>query len=920
MEKIYDEIIHFAYDYKRKIEYEEKMLIMKKYVRLLLSLMLMLLMDGGWKVNAELVGTETTSTTSMGAGFQTWQTVNQVRFLGYLGVMPFGFDWARVYVTPGDYREIPGGTWPIGSNLSRGLTYPASWNQNGQMVEVSIYNPSVPEEILRDFIMITSPQKTWVSQPLPFQPQERLLIQYERVSAWGQIIRIFRDGELLEESPIHSGSGPNGAYGIGFDRRRFTGNLYKPIVTHAPNLERWIGQAFDPFAGITATWGYSQHLTIPTHGDISIQHWYQSELDRMSDGGTTYAAVGEYELYYEVRDDHSLSNSGIHIYDQTMTLVPRNIVVKTTASPTLNIHYATSALAPDGATSITGLPYDPMFAGVLPCGGEQGWTREEVAITASPGAITGSFQTVTSINNMNIAKGLNTGVFTDDFFWQSETVAGMSISAYLIDAFSETHTLTPTVTSTLKQDLSDPIPALSHEGNWNFTDLSSDALSGLSVTRPTLMAFSSNISSFIPPTSGWEEVGLHSFNETGVFDVWVWATDKAGNERKVKAFSALPFSEREVTISKDSDRGATLHIHDCSFATLPALDASCPSCTLGLNVDIDEKSELTYILTLTNTDTLDNAVGSFEDYLPLGTTIPPISPNPTATPSSAISNTNIQLVTGGPYDGQYKVTGDFSLGPGESIDIRIVTKAPAFDEVVAANNVIRNQASITWTIGSLGGSNVSNYAVHELLEVLGVEAKFTKVGADALNTGLAGAEFALYRWDGALPPTQAEQKHMVDTTMLVDNTLAGGDWVRATYDGEDAASITDVFLSATAPLGEVDLGHLPDGFYTLIETKAPTGYELPVGQWLLEIDITKNDTGASDWKIEFTGKSHTMMPPAAVRDAGPTYKIINAKPFMIGMSGLGGTASLLLAGFVLMAVAGNAYAAYSYKQNKKTKK
>jgi len=61
------------------------------------------------------------------------------------------------------------------------------------------------------------------------------------------------------------------------------------------------------------------------------------------------------------------------------------------------------------------------------------------------------------------------------------------------------------------------------------------------------------------------------------------------------------------------------------------------------------------------------------------------------------------------------------------------------------------------------------------------------------------------------------------------------------------------------------------------------------------------------------------MPPAAVRESDGTvhtYKIINVRPFTVGMSGLGGTRGILLAGFVLMALAGNTYIVYSNKAKK----
>ena len=218
-------------------------------------------------------------------------------------------------------------------------------------------------------------------------------------------------------------------------------------------------------------------------------------------------------------------------------------------------------------------------------------------------------------------------------------------------------------------------------------------------------------------------------------------------------------------------------------------------------------------------------------------------------------------------------------------------------------------------------STLSNTVVHARLSDA-VDTIFTKVGADNIAQGLSGAEFALYKWEGTNPPTTAQANHLVDSTVLTDTTtMPAGQWVRVKANAE-AATLSDIFISSSTPgdLGKVDLGKLPSGTYTLIETKAPSGYSLPVGQWILTIDSDKADT-AGDWKIEIVGKTNSIAPPAAVRDESvpnaPTYKIINAEPFLIGLSGLGGTTGMLLTGFIIMAIAGNAYLVRKHKQYKK---
>jgi len=337
---------------------------------------------------------------------------------------------------------------------------------------------------------------------------------------------------------------------------------------------------------------------------------------------------------------------------------------------------------------------------------------------------------------------------------------------------------------------------------------------------------------------------------------------------------------------------------------------------------IAERSALNYRIQLRNTATIGNAAGTFEDYLPKGVVV---NGTPTATPSSGVIITSA-LETSGAYAGHYKVSGTYnSIAPGAQIEINISCSVPRFDTVSATNNMLSNQASSTWTIGPVAAPigpriNKSNYVLHEVFSTA-VPTAFTKVSADNINTGLADAQFALYRWEGAETLSSTQREYIIDTSLLV-NAITGGQWIRTTYDGEDASTTSDVFTSANAPLGLVDFGRLAEGVYTIVETKAAPGYAVPVGQWILTIDPDKGDTGNDDYKIEFVGKSASIMPPAAIRESSGgvhTYKIINARPFTVGMSGLGGTKGMLLAGFVLMAVTGNAFMVHTFKQRKHTK-
>ena len=694
-------------------------------------------------------------------------------------------------------------------------------------------------------------------------------------------------------------------------RLLYAGNQAGPIVTEAPDLRKPIGAPVDWIEGIIATWGITTDNMIPPLGEVLPVSLTAGTDPILSNDGMTFTSIGSTLHSYEIRDLHALSLE--HPYDDTYSTVSRTITVYTSATPTLRKQYASTADIP-----LIGFVYNPLLT--LPCGGESGWTNQPLDISIDPDTIVGTFDTLLTLPDFTTT-ATNAVATRTNYHIESPSTLGTPISGVLTAVGDASNELSGTVNGFAKIDKTNPIPAATHVGGYNFTDDSTDALSGISLTRPSEIAFSAP--SGPQPAPG----DFHTFDAIptmpdGTYDIWVTTTDKAGNTATERVLTDILLLNGTVELTKDTDQGATLHIAGCPDADSTSITSCTPECSLGANVEIEEKSSLTYKLTLTNTDLSDTASGTFEDYLPEGTIV---STLPTVTPAGSATVT-FDLETTGPYTGRYKVSGTYTnLAPSGQIEIDILTRAPAFDKVTAMNNIINNQAFTNWTIGAgmteRTGSTDSNYAVHELTDIPSVETLFTKVGANDLDLGLTGAEFALYRWDGALVPTTAELNHMVDQSLLIDNTLAGGDWIRVKHDGEDATALTDLFTPASTPLGEVDLGDLPAGIYTLIETKAPSGYVLPMGQWILTIDPSKGDTGASDWKIDFVGKSSSIAPPAAIRDesipGAPTYKIINAEPFLIGLSGLEGTTGMLLTGFIIMAIATNTYLVRRYKQREK---
>jgi len=686
--------------------------------------------------------------------------------------------------------------------------------------------------------------------------------------------------------------------------------MANPIVPQPAPLELWVG---DPTSlvtsDMTATWGITTSNLIPPMGEISLVTPVPNYLTL---DGTTFSGIGTMWMDIEVRDDHSLSTASAYELDSGFTPVSREVRVKTLLSPVLQATFHENArdMAGNFIPSIPPLVYNP--TGSNPTG-EEGWVNQPLNIILSPEGIVGNFDAVLRHPTAPPAIATDAPASYMNYLTESTSTLGTNFTGVLTDVAAATSPLSGSVSTIVKVDLTPPIANANYTGGFHFAEDSTDDLSGMSALYPTQIAFTTPSPDMTPPVTGWEDMDSHTMTATGNYDVWIWATDKAGNTDVKKVFPDL-FIGGDVTIVKNTDAGALLHDKACPNANSMTVSGTCLSCSVGANAEIEERSALTYKLILTNTDSTDSATGTFTDYLPLGSVVSTI---PIATPAAAVSGLDFQLETVAPYAGQYKVTGNYTLAAGEQVEIEILCKAPAFDKVILENNIIRNQATVTWEIDTRNGNNESNYALHELTEKPGVQTLFTKVGADDITQGIAGVEFVLYRWDGALAPTTEEQNHIVDYSVLVDNTLPGGNWIRVTYDAEEALALTDIFVSSASPVGEVDLGTLPEGVYTLIETKASGGYALPVGQWILTIDPSKDDSGADDWKIEFTGKSSSIAPPAAIRDENvpndPTYKIVNAEPFLIGLSGLGGTTGMLLVGFVLMAIAGNTYFVWRYK-------
>ncbi|MDD3338409.1 MAG: SpaA isopeptide-forming pilin-related protein [Lachnospiraceae bacterium] len=175
------------------------------------------------------------------------------------------------------------------------------------------------------------------------------------------------------------------------------------------------------------------------------------------------------------------------------------------------------------------------------------------------------------------------------------------------------------------------------------------------------------------------------------------------------------------------------------------------------------------------------------------------------------------------------------------------------------------------------GGNVDQQAASTATIIGGVPFQFTKV--DGSGNPLKGAEFKLYK----LICTDTSHNHDAN----VSDSIRDGCYTAMQENGEDK-------IFGSSENGIVDFDLLQNGTYILAEVKAPTGCELPTGQWKLVID------GSAVNRVTITAIGTV---PAFYRGAQGAYYLPNYPKTVLPSSGGMGTILFTAGGVILIGAA-----------------
>lgn len=201
---------------------------------------------------------------------------------------------------------------------------------------------------------------------------------------------------------------------------------------------------------------------------------------------------------------------------------------------------------------------------------------------------------------------------------------------------------------------------------------------------------------------------------------------------------------------------------------------------------------------------------------------------------------------------------------------------------------------------SFTGSGESPQTVTKTVtvEIVKTTVPFTFIKVDDRRENqapLKGAVFKLYHNSEELP-----------MALVTEQSISDGDWTLFSEksSGDD---------------GVIDFGELESGYYMLVESKAPIGFEAPVGQWQVTIDVHATNP------IVIQGKERggAGLPPAFIveEESGvKSYLLPNYKQFALPFSGNRGIYGFISAGLVTIVGSVTGYCLKQKRSRAKLKK
>ena len=200
---------------------------------------------------------------------------------------------------------------------------------------------------------------------------------------------------------------------------------------------------------------------------------------------------------------------------------------------------------------------------------------------------------------------------------------------------------------------------------------------------------------------------------------------------------------------------------------------------------------------------------------------------------------------------------------------------------------INNEAAKPVVIDSLEGApavktvTIGTSFEYQIENELSHNFKFRKVDPDGL--ALAGASFQLYRCD------DTSSGHTHDDLADIEGN-GSSCW--------NPISDTPIVSDEN---GFVEFTNLDDGEYRLAEVAAPEGYELPKGQWAIQVNYTDKEN-----PIKITAKGNSL-PPAFKKvetsNGSYEYQVINRKKQDLPIMGGTGNSNYLRYGSIMLILA-----------------